>query len=327
MRTSGILRTPKKKNDTKEGLTLQGINISHLAKRKIIFKMPFWGDMLVPWRVFQLDPLMTTNQKVEWNPLLSFQWTSYWHLELTCSMFSMQNGAKLLDIQELQPQRIKHCHDVQRNVLSSKFMVPNQDSLRYFSHGCQAICSTVRSMEATRRCWFTGVFGQPLMYTRKKESTGTFGQLKLGTFLCLHLEHLASWNSFRNDYWNLSSIWRCDQNLWACTWLLRALDLESGRLWRGHRHRWLNLLLLKLDGSTNRWHSYTSTRWFVGIPSCVHKVAHTNKHSCWEDKEGDANQWPVVDPSDSHSHQPTGHPTTTTDDANQNCCQSLQDIR
>ena len=31
--------------------TLQGTNISHLRKRKIIFKMPFFGDMLVPWRV------------------------------------------------------------------------------------------------------------------------------------------------------------------------------------------------------------------------------------------------------------------------------------
>ena len=31
--------------------TLQGINISHLGKRKIIFKIPFRGDMLVPWRV------------------------------------------------------------------------------------------------------------------------------------------------------------------------------------------------------------------------------------------------------------------------------------
>ena len=31
--------------------TLQGINISHLGKRKIIFKMTFLGDMLVPWRV------------------------------------------------------------------------------------------------------------------------------------------------------------------------------------------------------------------------------------------------------------------------------------
>ena len=32
-------------------ITLQGINISHLGNRKIIFKMPFLGDMLVPWRV------------------------------------------------------------------------------------------------------------------------------------------------------------------------------------------------------------------------------------------------------------------------------------
>ena len=31
--------------------TLQGTNISHLGKRKIIFKMPFLGDMSVPWRV------------------------------------------------------------------------------------------------------------------------------------------------------------------------------------------------------------------------------------------------------------------------------------
>ena len=31
--------------------TLQGINISHLGKRNIIFKMPFFGDMLIPWRV------------------------------------------------------------------------------------------------------------------------------------------------------------------------------------------------------------------------------------------------------------------------------------
>ena len=31
--------------------TLQGTNISHLGKRKIIFKMPLKGDMLVPRRV------------------------------------------------------------------------------------------------------------------------------------------------------------------------------------------------------------------------------------------------------------------------------------
>ena len=30
--------------------TLQGTNVSHLRKRKIVFKSPLVGDMLVPWR-------------------------------------------------------------------------------------------------------------------------------------------------------------------------------------------------------------------------------------------------------------------------------------
>ena len=46
---SQILLTSMLNSQTK--CTLQGINISHLGKRKIIFKMPFLGDMLVPWRV------------------------------------------------------------------------------------------------------------------------------------------------------------------------------------------------------------------------------------------------------------------------------------
>ena len=33
--------------------TLQGTNISHLGRRKIIFKSALKGDMLVPWRVFK----------------------------------------------------------------------------------------------------------------------------------------------------------------------------------------------------------------------------------------------------------------------------------
>ena len=45
--------------------TLQGINISHLGKRKIIFKMPFWGDMLVPWRVLlMLQKSQSNNSDV-----------------------------------------------------------------------------------------------------------------------------------------------------------------------------------------------------------------------------------------------------------------------
>ena len=58
---SGNEKLPKPKGHKRSGIwhqlypliliTLQGINISHLGKRKIIFKMPFLGDMLVPWRV------------------------------------------------------------------------------------------------------------------------------------------------------------------------------------------------------------------------------------------------------------------------------------
>ena len=41
-----------------KGITLQEINISHLGKRKIIFKIPFLGDMLVPRRVCLSEPLI-----------------------------------------------------------------------------------------------------------------------------------------------------------------------------------------------------------------------------------------------------------------------------
>ena len=51
-------------------VTLQGTNISHLGKRKIIFKMPFLGGMLVPWRVsFTLQSvriLSVTHFPPEW---------------------------------------------------------------------------------------------------------------------------------------------------------------------------------------------------------------------------------------------------------------------
>jgi len=48
---------------------LQEINISHLGKRKIIFKMHFSGDMLVPWRVTTYkswdDPPMQPSRHLE----------------------------------------------------------------------------------------------------------------------------------------------------------------------------------------------------------------------------------------------------------------------
>ena len=43
--------------------TLQEINISHLGKRKIIFKIPFLGDMLVPWRVTKLHHPVDESRK------------------------------------------------------------------------------------------------------------------------------------------------------------------------------------------------------------------------------------------------------------------------
>ena len=48
--------------------TLQGTNISHLGKRKIIFKMLFLGDMLVPWRVTMIcGPFSTELSVYEWH--------------------------------------------------------------------------------------------------------------------------------------------------------------------------------------------------------------------------------------------------------------------
>ena len=49
------------------GITLPGINISHLGKRKIIFKMPFLGDMLVPWRVFHHETHGFLGVKVDFS--------------------------------------------------------------------------------------------------------------------------------------------------------------------------------------------------------------------------------------------------------------------
>ena len=42
--------------------TLHGFNISHLGKRKIIFKMQFLGDMLVPFEInFEINFEMHTQ--------------------------------------------------------------------------------------------------------------------------------------------------------------------------------------------------------------------------------------------------------------------------
>ena len=54
----------------KQTPTLQEINISHLGKRKIMFKMDFSGDMLVPRRVFcRLEShICSTESLGSWRP-------------------------------------------------------------------------------------------------------------------------------------------------------------------------------------------------------------------------------------------------------------------
>ena len=67
--------------------TLQGINISHLGKRKIIFKMPFCGDMLVSWRVsfgvYHVQTLVKHWDEIsDWNEVGG---RSSLHLSVLCS--------------------------------------------------------------------------------------------------------------------------------------------------------------------------------------------------------------------------------------------------
>ena len=64
--------------------TLQGINISHLGKRKIIFKMPFWGDMLVPWRVSILFNLLSFSTSIEIKTHLSLFMNSFAKYVVSC---------------------------------------------------------------------------------------------------------------------------------------------------------------------------------------------------------------------------------------------------
>jgi len=57
--------------------TLQGTNVSHLGKSKIIFKMPFFGDILVPWRVF----MSFTSASLLLQPTHVLEWkVEKWHL-------------------------------------------------------------------------------------------------------------------------------------------------------------------------------------------------------------------------------------------------------
>ena len=72
----GCFKQNKWDDDT---CTLQGINISHLVKRKIIFKMPFLGDMLVSWRV-SVQPFGAFGVFWRLRPQRCNGWKGTWHL-------------------------------------------------------------------------------------------------------------------------------------------------------------------------------------------------------------------------------------------------------
>ena len=80
---------PKKKKKT----TLQGINISHLGNRKIIFKFPFLWDMLVPCKV-------TTLKTKSWSQIFcpSFLFPGFRYLLrfLVCNAFGRPTRLEFL---------------------------------------------------------------------------------------------------------------------------------------------------------------------------------------------------------------------------------------
>ena len=123
--------------------TLQGINISHLGKRKIIFKMPFLEDMLVPWRVIskhfygrtfgetlaeslRVQTLLCTTTSVHWDHR-HCQASPIWRM-LTTSFFNT-HAASLshASLPFLTPESFK--------ILRSRFCCPgsfptNQNQLK-----------------------------------------------------------------------------------------------------------------------------------------------------------------------------------------------------
>ena len=69
------------------GCTLQGTNISHLGKRKIIFKMPFWFFLLIPMTlVYIIGPLIQWHMFDPFDITLSIHvWYVYLHLLIKCT--------------------------------------------------------------------------------------------------------------------------------------------------------------------------------------------------------------------------------------------------
>ena len=114
-----------KKTATAKGkgkITLQGINISHLGKRKIIFKMPFLGDMLVPWRV---HPWRLTAGTCPHGGLVQISFLSKWVMAVGSSRWSSrvyreiwsQNLYPILSQLPVENPRMHRSQKVEKNTV------------------------------------------------------------------------------------------------------------------------------------------------------------------------------------------------------------------
>ena len=65
--------------------TLQGINISHLGKRKMIFKPDFWWDILVPRRVFyKAGSVKSLEQRISISAIPTTSGLRWKHITESC---------------------------------------------------------------------------------------------------------------------------------------------------------------------------------------------------------------------------------------------------
>ena len=77
--------------------TLQGINISHLGKRKLIFKRECWWDMLVPKRVrttgSRWSGWLVTFLSIDWQRFLSKRaWIMPYQLKMCYTQNTLTNS-------------------------------------------------------------------------------------------------------------------------------------------------------------------------------------------------------------------------------------------
>ena len=89
--------------------TLQGINISHLGKRKLIFKNALVGDMLIPRRVSQFSQLKLNHWKKNWHKKKNATWMLS-PSKISTMLFALNNKTSWNWTHIWSPERRKRKH-------------------------------------------------------------------------------------------------------------------------------------------------------------------------------------------------------------------------